>query len=155
MKNWIINTLAASPVLVVGLIHEVPTELRKRRPAHGKWSAHEHACHLAAVQPLFNARLDMMLREDNPEIIPYFPGKEDEGGALLERNLEEELQRFTRDRAALVERIKELKPHEWERPARHGEYNQYSVRIMFRHLAMHDMIHAYRIEEVLLKKEWP
>jgi hypothetical protein len=26
---------------------------------------------------------------------------------------------------------------------------------MFRHLAMHDMLHAYRIEELLLKNDWP
>jgi hypothetical protein len=25
---------------------------------------------------------------------------------------------------------------------------------MFRHLAMHDMFHAYRIEELLLKNDW-
>jgi len=26
--------------------------------------------------------------------------------------------------------------------------------VMFRHLALHDMLHAYRIEELLLKLEW-
>jgi hypothetical protein len=30
----------------------------------------------------------------------------------------------------------------------------YSVFIMFRHLALHDFFHAYRIEELLLKREW-
>jgi hypothetical protein len=25
---------------------------------------------------------------------------------------------------------------------------------MFRHLALHDFFHAYRIEELLLRKEW-
>jgi hypothetical protein len=28
------------------------------------------------------------------------------------------------------------------------------VFIMFRHLALHDFFHAYRIEELLLKKAW-
>ena len=28
------------------------------------------------------------------------------------------------------------------------------VFIMFRHLALHDFLHAYRIEELLLKKDW-
>ena len=26
---------------------------------------------------------------------------------------------------------------------------------MFRHLALHDFDHAYRIEELLLRKDWP
>jgi hypothetical protein len=28
------------------------------------------------------------------------------------------------------------------------------VFIMFRHVALHDLFHAYRIEELLLKLEW-
>jgi hypothetical protein len=26
---------------------------------------------------------------------------------------------------------------------------------MFRHLALHDFFHGYRIEELLLRKDWP
>ena len=33
-------------------------------------------------------------------------------------------------------------------------YSHCSVFIRFRHLASHDFFHAYRIEELLLKKEW-
>jgi hypothetical protein len=47
-----------------------------------------------------------------------------------------------------------LSAREWNRTAEHGEYSHYSVFIMFRHLALHDFFHAYRIEELLLKKEW-
>jgi hypothetical protein len=47
-----------------------------------------------------------------------------------------------------------LATSDWERTAEHEEYSHYSVFIMFRHLAMHDMFHAYRIEELLLKKDW-
>jgi len=43
---------------------------------------------------------------------------------------------------------------DWQWTAEHGEYTHYWVFIMFRHLAMHDMFHAYRIEELLLKKDW-
>jgi hypothetical protein len=40
------------------------------------------------------------------------------------------------------------------RTAALAEYSHYSVFIMFRHVAMHDLFHAYRIEELLLKLEW-
>jgi hypothetical protein len=30
-----------------------------------------------------------------------------------------------------------------------------SVLIMFRHLALHDFLHAYRIEDLLLRRDWP
>ena len=64
------------------------------------------------------------------------------------------MDRFSRDREGLVERLKRLPPAAWQRTAEHGEYTHYSVFIMFRHLAMHDMFHAYRIEELLLKNDW-
>jgi hypothetical protein len=94
-RDAVINALENAPSLIVPLVREVPAEVLKRRPAPGRWSAHEHACHLADVHALF-----------------------------------------------------------WLRTAEHAEYSHYSVLIMFRHLALHDSLHAYRIEELLLKKDW-
>ena len=68
--------------------------------------------------------------------------------------LDDSLERFANDRGRLVERLRQLVPSEWMRSGEHGEYNHYSVFIMFRHLALHDFFHAYRIEELLLKKDW-
>ncbi|HWF14059.1 MAG TPA: DinB family protein [Candidatus Acidoferrales bacterium] len=152
--NAIISALERSPEIILPLVREVPEEILKRRPKPGKWSAHEHACHLAAVHPLMSSRLDLMLAEPAPRIRPYLPHVDDEEDALLKTNLDEALQRFTRDRQRLVDQLKTLSPEDWGRRAEHGEYTHYSVFIMFRHLAMHDMFHAYRIEELLLKNDW-
>jgi hypothetical protein len=156
MENFvaIISALERSPEIILSLVREVPEEILKRRPKPEKWSAHEHACHIAAVHPLMSSRLDLMLAEPTPRIRPYLPHVDDGEDALLKTNLDEALQRFTRDRQRLVERLKTLSPADWERSAEHGEYTHYSVFIMFRHLAMHDMFHAYRIEELLLKNDW-
>jgi hypothetical protein len=54
----------------------------------------------------------------------------------------------------LVTRLRQLAPEVWNRTAEHGEYSHYSVLIMFRHVALHDLFHAYRIEELLLRREW-
>jgi hypothetical protein len=64
------------------------------------------------------------------------------------------MEHFSNDRRQLVERLNSLSAKDWLRTAEHGEYTHYSVFIMFRHLAMHDMFHAYRIEELLLKNDW-
>jgi hypothetical protein len=67
---------------------------------------------------------------------------------------EESLRQYVEDRRLLVERLRQLSAGDWSRTAQLGEYSHYSVFIMFRHLALHDFFHAYRIEELLLKKEW-
>jgi hypothetical protein len=69
-------------------------------------------------------------------------------------DLDTALTRYTADRSRLVARLESLAPAEWARSAAHGEYRTYSVFIMFRHLALHDFLHAYRIEELLLRADW-
>jgi len=138
----------------VPLVREVPQEIRTRRPAPNKWSAHEHACHLAHVHQLFFDRLELMLASPAPVITPYDPGTGDPQDLLLRMDLEGALRRYVEDRRLLVERLRHLTPADWSRTAAHGEYSRYSVFIMFRHLALHDFLHGYRIEELLLKKDW-
>ncbi len=152
--NIVVGALERAPEIILPLVREVPEAIVKRRPRPGKWSAHEHACHLATIHPVMFARLNLMLSDPRAHIVPYFPSPEEEEGTSLKLNLDEEMQRFSRDRHKLVERLKTLSPADWERTAEHGEYTHYSVFIMFRHLAMHDMFHAYRIEELLLKNDW-
>jgi hypothetical protein len=95
-----------------------------------------------------------MLAEAHPRIEPYFPDQADEDGALLRVDLDEALRRFEGERRRLIERLSELRPAEWERTGEHGEYARYSVFIMFRHMGMHDLFHAYRIEELVLGRDW-
>ena len=150
----VIAALENAPAIIVPLIREVPAAIIKRRPQPGKWSAHEHACHLAEVHALFFSRLDLMLSAPEPRITPYDPSVDMEEDALLKMDLYESMGRFSSDRRRLVERLKELSSDDWQRTAEHEEYSRYSILIMFRHLALHDMLHAYRIEELLLKKDW-
>ena len=150
----IIDALERAPGIVIPLVRDVPADVLKRRPAPRKWSAHEHACHLAHVHRLFFDRLEQMLASPAPVITPYNPGESDADDLLLRMDLDDALRRFAEDRRRLVERLRGLSREKWNRTAEHGEYSRYSVFIMFRHVALHDFFHAYRIEELLLKKEW-
>jgi hypothetical protein len=150
----VIDALERAPGVVIPLVREVPSVLLKRRPAPQKWSVHEHACHLAFVHALFFDRLEQILATPVPIITTYDPGQSDPDDLLLKMDLDESLRRYVNDRRQLVERLRKLSEHEWARTAEHEEYSHYSVFIMFRHLALHDFFHAYRIEELLLKREW-
>lgn len=150
----VLDQLARGPALVRQVVHAVPAELRKRRPAPGVWSAHEHAVHLPAVQPLMMRRLDMMLSDPHPRIKSYEPSRDDDPDALLTLDLDAEMDRFDRERAAMLDRLRTLTPQQWAITAEHEEYSHYGVFVMFRHIALHDLHHAYKIEERLLRMEW-
>ena len=150
----VIEALERAPGIVVPLVREVPPALLTRRPGPKKWSVHEHACHLAQVDRLYSGRLDQILAQPEPVITPYDPGRDEADDAFLRMNLETSLQQYVDGRKSLVTRLRQLAPEVWNRTAEHGEYSHYSVLIMFRHVALHDLFHAYRIEELLLKREW-
>ena len=151
----IIAALERAPAIVIPMVRQADPAVLKRRPPTGKWSIHEHACHLAAVNPRFMQRLDLMLTQEHPAIKGYDPGRDDAADALLQVDLEDALSRFERDRARMVATLRGLRPDDWARTADHDEYNSYSIFTMFRHLALHDFFHAYRIEELLLRRDWP
>jgi hypothetical protein len=151
----LIETLERAPAIVVPLLQEVPQHVLKRRPAPGEWSIHEIACHLTDVHALFFTRLDLMLHADNPRITPYLPDQDEtDPDRLLNMDLDAAMASFARDRAALVERLKALTPAQWARTAQHPEYARYSVFIMLRHLALHDLMHSYDIEMLMLRPDW-
>jgi hypothetical protein len=150
----LISALENAPGVIVPLIREVPPQILKRRPSPAKWSAYEHACHLSQSDASFVARLDLILSTPEPFIETIHNSPEDEGGAMLDIDLEVSLERYAAERVALVERLKKLSPDEWQKTAVHEAFDHYSVFIMFRHLLNHEMLHAYRIEELLLKKGW-
>jgi hypothetical protein len=152
--DLVLEQLERGPALVIALVRDVPAAILNRRPGPAKWSAHEHACHLAAVQPLMMSRLEYILSDSKPVIRSYIPANDDPDDALLKVDLDEAMGRFVRERREMISRLRKLSPTEWGLTAEHEEYSQYSVLIMFRHLALHDLYHAYRIEERLLYKPW-
>lgn len=150
----LISALETAPGVIIPLIREVPTDILKRRPAPAKWSAYEHAVHLSQSDVAFRARLDLILSTPEPIIKTIENSAEDEAGAMLDVDLDESLDRYVRERASLVTRLKQLSPDEWHKTAVHEAFDHYSVFIMFRHVLNHEMLHSYRIEELLLKKDW-
>jgi hypothetical protein len=150
----LISALETAPGVIIPLIREVPPQILKRRPSPGKWSAYENACHLSQSDASFRARLDLILSTPEPFIEVIENSPEDEAGAMLDIDLDESLDRYVRERASLVKRLEKLSPDEWQKTAVHEAFDHYSVFIMFRHLFNHEMLHAYRIEELLLKNDW-
>src|ERR1044072_2982890 len=119
----VIDSLERAPGLVVPLVREVPPALLKRRPSPAKWSAHEHACHLAHVDRRYLDRLDQILAHPAPVITPYDPGRDEADDVFLRMDLGESLQRYVDDRKTLVTRLRQLTPDMWKRTAEHGEYS--------------------------------
>ena len=150
----IIAHIAGAPALLSELLASVPPADLKRRPQPAKWSAHEHFCHLALMEPVWPARLTRILTEDRPTIVSYEPAGEPDN-RLLEMDLQATLVSFAQTRQEFVARLQQLPAEAWLRPAVHTAHARYSLYLMCRHMALHDGFHAYRIEESALGSYWP
>src|SRR5262249_52413052 len=89
-------------------------------PSLTKWSAHEHACHIYSRHGL-PLRLELILSNPATYIKPMLPSADGEAGSLLNTDLEEPLDLYVRERARLLERLKELSEGDWQRTAKHEE----------------------------------
>jgi hypothetical protein len=147
--NAIINALELNPSLVLDLAEEFDVARRTVRPQPEKWSALEHIAHLARVEAMLHERLKGMLAEPDSAIVAYDP-QDDDPGALKDADWDESLSRYQWGRAEVVGILRGVDPPTWERPHVHPEYAAYSIRHLARHWALHDLAHAYRIEEILL-----
>jgi hypothetical protein len=151
----VIAQLARGPDTLQALVADVPPADPRRRPRPEKWSAHEHACHLALVEPLWAARLERILAEDVPTIVSYEPDADETPNRLLDMDLAAALDGYERGRRALVGHLEALGPADWDRGAVNTAHARYSLFLMCRHAALHDMLHAYRVEESALGTHWP
>lgn len=149
----IIAGLEQTPSLLEEMLSEIPSTLMKKHRIPGKWCIHEHAVHFAKVQKMLNERLKRFMTEENPEIVPYLPGVSTPADELIKADLKTSLKEFSRDRKTFIKTLKQLKPKDWRKQARHPQFTSYTPYIMLRHLLLHDNTHMYRIEELWLTRE--
>jgi uncharacterized damage-inducible protein DinB len=149
----ILQGLERTPGLLVSLLDSIPAARRQKRRSKGKWSIHEHACHIVDVQPMLIRRFQQFKEEENPVFQPYLPGQTVSADHLLQMDLEKQLSAFPSLRRELIRLVKDFSPAEWEKKGHHEEYEIYTPRILLRHVLMHDFVHMYRIEELWLTRE--
>ena len=151
----VLAQLARGPDTLRAVVADVPPADLKRRPRPEKWSAHEHACHLALMEPRWAARAERILSEDVPTILSYEPDGDEPPDRLLGMDLGGALDAYADARQRLVRRLEALPREAWGRRAVHTGHARYSLFLMCRHAALHDMLHVYRVEESVLGTHWP
>lgn len=110
------------------------------RPAPGVWSPLEYGAHVRDVFRLFDARIALMLVEDDPT----FANWDQDETAVTERYAEadpevvaDELEEAA---LALVTRLRSLQPEQLERRGRRSDGSEFSVASLTQYF-LHDVIH--------------
>ncbi|MGE4421384.1 MAG: DinB family protein [Pseudodesulfovibrio sp.] len=149
----ILDALKASSPIFEGFLRSIPTDRLDQKRGEGFWTLHEHAAHLADVQPMGLARMQRILSEDVPEFAPFIPSQEETAEKPPLPPVEEIIANFKAGRRQQLELLKNASPDDWKRTAIHPEYERYGLFIFARHILMHDHWHMYRMEELWLTRD--
>src|SRR5579862_7821274 len=104
--------------LIIGMTEE---EL-KHRTKPDKWSAFENIVHLAAYQPVFIERVNLMLRDTEPLFERYVADNDPRFLQYLEKSLVELLEDIRSDRQVIVNLLMQANEQQLNRSGRHKAY---------------------------------
>lgn len=124
-----------------------------RRPDNGKWSAREHLAHLGRYHEVFLGRLERILTEESPQLGRY--RTEDDPGAAKWFGLPttQVLERMSKLRAQLIERIAELTADDLRRKGVHPAFGEMSLTLWVEFFLVHEGHHLYAILKLARERD--
>ena len=150
-----LETLKATPARLQALLKGVPRALALWRPAPGKWSILEIACHLRDMEKdAYQARYRRILAEDNPTL-PDVDGDR----IALERDyrsqkLADVMRDWKRLRKENLALLRKVKGAAWQRPGVHETAGPLTMEVLLRrHAVGNDEAHASQIEAIKYRHE--
>ncbi len=118
-------------------------EAMRRRPASGKWSAHENLAHLARYHEVFLERLQRMLAEDRPHLGRYRAQDDTEAAKWMAMPTDEVLSRLKSLREEFLTAVQRLSPEQLERTGIHPVLGEMPIPMWIEFFLLHEAHHLY------------
>jgi hypothetical protein len=117
----------------------------KRRINPGKWSSFENIVHLAAYQPNFLRRLELILKEQEPAFERYTAEKDPLFDDYLKHSLQQLQETMSADRSKIIKKISGLSEMELNRAAQHPKFGRMILIEWTEFFLLHEAHHIYSI----------
>ncbi len=141
--------LRGTPARIEEMLRDVPRD-RIVRKAQGKWSAQEHAGHLLDLEPLWLARVDDFLKDEETLTVADLRNRKTDEANHNARSLNQILAEFRNERLRLLDRVAKLQAQDFGRTRLHPRLKQ-PMRLVdhLYFVAEHDDHHLAKIWELL------
>jgi len=114
-----------------------------RRPASGKWSAHENLAHLARIHEIYLERIRRILSEERPGLSRYTAEDDAEWPQWAALSTEEVLQRLQTLRGQLLEVVGKLSAAQLGRVGIHPSVGAMTIPEWIEFFLLHEAHHLY------------
>ena len=148
-KRWeLLEKLRDAPKTLASLLQGVSGEALRRRPAPGKWSMLEIACHLRDVEQLFLERYAKIANHDRPALRMM---NQDQLAGALKYNEDDSamvMQEFKAARAETVGLLYGLAYQSWQRVGLHPKRGEFTIANQVDLHVGHDTNHLNQIRSL-------
>lgn len=114
-----------------------------RRPASGKWSAHENLAHLARIHEIYLERIRRILSEEQPPLNRYKAEEDPEWPRWANLSTDEVVMRLRALRGELVDRVTHLSPDQLSRVGVHPALGGMTIPEWVEFFLLHEAHHLY------------
>ena len=146
------DLLEAAPQQLAAATKGVSAEQLSTPPAPDEWSANEVLAHLRACADVWGAAITRILDEDHPTIRAVNPRTWIESTDYVQQAFGPSLRSFTKQRVALMGRLRLLEPQDWLRDATitgAGRPLQWSVLTYAERMARHEGPHLKQVRRAV------
>lgn len=141
----LLQKLASAPNRIAQVADSLPDEMVDWLPGSERWSAHMVVAHLFNNEPLFQARLERILSEENSFLRRYGP---EEAIPDSDQSLDALVDGLRVRRQATLNLLYRLQPEDWQRAARHETHGPTTMHKQVLTLVNHDTAHLGQLHDL-------
>jgi hypothetical protein len=145
LSDSILTRLQFQHETILELITGLPEERLKQRVNPEKWSAFENIAHLAAYQPVFYRRLEVMESENDPGFERYTAESDPLFPAYLEKPLTGLTGAIAHDRAAITAKLRAMNDATLQRAGIHPKFGRLTVEQWAEFFLLHEAHHLFTL----------
>jgi len=149
-REAILEIMASTPAVLLGLTSTLTTERWQHAPAHGDWALNEIVCHLRDMErEIYQMQLKLMLERADA----FIPRPDSSVWAnereYLNVNGRVALSEFASARVDTMNMLKDLDDAVWSRKARHAIFGPTNFLEVLGFIADHDRLHVQQAWKTL------
>jgi len=141
----LLERLSRSPKSLIEAVKGLDADAGRRRPADGKWSILENACHLRDIEFVYVERFTRMAFQERPSFWMLDNDRAASGLRYEAQDLAAVAKEFGARRADTLTLLRALPHVVWQRTGIHPKRGELTLEALAEHLAAHDESHLRRI----------
>lgn len=148
-RHYLLQGLAATPVVVDRLLATAGPVDFDHRPDPERFSTREMLAHLADWEPIWLERFTRVVREEFPQLVGIDPDDVAAQNRYSEQDPAEAAARFRSGREQLLAFLQDLPEADWNRPGCHSQWGDFTAAQLATLVLGHDGYHTRQLAEWL------